>query len=175
MSLSLSDKQSIVEDLSLRVKASLSIAIAHYRDLTVSDLTSLRKMGREREVHVQIVRNTLAKRACTDTEFACMQPVLVGPTILLLAKDSPGAAARLMKDFAKDHEQLIPQGVVLGGELLGPESVEMVASLPTYDEAISMLMSVMQAPIAKMVRTIAEPTAKMVRTVAAIRDSKQAA
>ena len=175
MALTLNDKQSIVAELNTLMADSLSVAVAHYSELDVADMTELRKLGRERNVHIQVVRNTLAKRAISDTDFACLEPILVGPTVMLSSKDAPGAAARLVKDFAKDHEQLKIQGIALNGELLGPEQLESVASLPTYDEAISMLMSVMQAPITKFVRTLREPVAKMVRTVSAVADSKQAA
>lgn len=175
MPLTLSDKQTIVADLSAVMQSSMSVAIAHYRELTVEDITELRKLGRERGVRIQVARNTLLRRAVAGTDFECLTPVLVGPTMLLSTTDEPAAAARLVKDFAKDHEQLKIQGVCLSGELYGPEQLDSVASLPTYDEAISMLMSVMQAPITKFVRTFREPVAKMVRTVSAVGDSKQAA
>ena len=175
MALTLNDKQSIVAELNALMTDTITVAVAHYSELDVADMTELRKLGRERNVHIQVVRNTLAKRALSGTDFACLEPVLVGPTVLLSSKDAPGAAARLVKDFAKDHEKLKIQGIALNGELHGPEQLESVASLPTYDEAISTLMSVLQAPITKFVRTVREPVAQTVRAVSAVAESKQAA
>jgi large subunit ribosomal protein L10 len=175
VALTLNNKQGIVAELNALMADSLTVAVAHYNELDVADMTELRKLGRERNVHIQVVRNTLAKRAISGTDFACLEPVLVGPTVMLSSKEAPGAAARLVKDFAKDHEKLVIQGIALNGELLGPENLDSVASLPTYDEAISMLMSVMKAPITKFVRTVREPVAKMVRTVSAVADDKKVA
>jgi large subunit ribosomal protein L10 len=89
--------------------------------------------------------------------------------------DDPGSAARLVKDYAKDHDNLIAKLVVMGGELYDASELERLSSLPTYDQAIALLMGVMKAPIEKFVRTLAEPHTKLVRTVAAVRDAKQAA
>ncbi len=84
-------------------------------------------------------------------------------------------AARLVKDFAKGHEKLVATLVSLGGQVLPGKELEKVASLPTREQALSMLLGVLKAPIQKLVRTLAEPPAKLARTVAAIRDRKSAA
>jgi large subunit ribosomal protein L10 len=89
--------------------------------------------------------------------------------------EDPGAAARLVKGYAKDHDNLIAKLVAVGGELYDVSELTRLASLPTYDQAIAMLMSVMKAPIEKFVRTLAEPHTKLVRTMAAVKDAKQAA
>jgi len=124
---------------------------------------------------MRVVRNTLARRALEGTQFACMQQELVGPLVLAFSKDEPGAAARLLRDFAKTNEKLKVKALAIDSKLLPAKDLDKLANLPTRDEAIAQLMSVMLAPITKLVRTMAEPHAKLVRTVAAIRDAKQSA
>jgi large subunit ribosomal protein L10 len=92
--------------------------------------------------------------------------------VLAFSQEDPGAAARLFKNFSKDNKALEVRHLALSGQLLGADQLDRVAKLPTYDQAIAMLMSVMKAPITKLVRTMAEPTAKMVRTFAALKDVK---
>jgi large subunit ribosomal protein L10 len=100
---------------------------------------------------------------------------LTGPLILAFSKEEPGAAARVVKDFAKAHDKLIPKLVAFGGQMLAAGELERLASMPTRDQAISMLMAVMKAPVEKLARTINEVPGKLVRTVAAVRDQKQSA
>ena len=100
---------------------------------------------------------------------------LAGPLMLAFSQEDPGAAARLIGDFSKDKEQLVVKLVSVGGQLYEPTELKRLASLPTKEQAISMLMGVMKAPVEKFVRTLAEPHAKLVRTIAAISDQKQAA
>jgi large subunit ribosomal protein L10 len=109
------------------------------------------------------------------TEFQSLAPALTGPLILGFSLEDPGAVGRVIKDFAKANEKLKVKAVSIGGQLYGPKDIERLASLPTREQALSMLMGVMQAPISKFVRTLAEPTAKFVRTVKAVGDQKQAA
>ena len=87
----------------------------------------------------------------------------------------PGAAARLVKDYAKDHNKLIARLVAISGRVYDASELGRLSTLPTYDQAIAILMGVMKAPIEKFVRTLAEPHAKLARTIAAVRDKKQAA
>jgi large subunit ribosomal protein L10 len=122
-----------------------------------------------------VVKNTLARKALAGTTFEVIGPKLKGPLVLAFSKDDPGAAARVVKDFAKANEKFVPTLVSLGGQLLSPKDIDRVASLPTKEQAIAQLMGLLRAPIQKLVRTLAEPQAKLVRTVAAVRDQKQAA
>jgi len=171
--LNLEEKKAIVADLNAVAASSLSAVAAEYRGLTVSEMTELRAEARKSGVYLRVVKNTLARRAVEGTDYACLQDSLVGPLILAFSKDEPAAAARVIKDFRKTHDKLVVKAVALGSTLM--DDVDKLASMPTRDEAISMLMSVMQAPIAKFVRTLAEPNNKLVRTIAAVRDSKEAA
>jgi large subunit ribosomal protein L10 len=175
MVLKLEDKKTIVDEVAGVAKQALSLIAAEYSGLTVSQLTSLRKSARESGVYMRVVRNTLARRALEGTQFACMQQELVGPLVLAFSQEDPGAAARLIKEFAKINEKLKVKALAIESQLLPASGLEMLASLPTRDEAIAQLMSVMLAPVTKLVRTMSEPQAKLVRTIAAIRDQKQSA
>lgn len=175
MVLKLEDKKAIVSEVAEVAKQALSLVAAEYSGLTVGQLTGLRKSARESGVYMRVVRNTLARKAVEGTSFACVQQELVGPLVLAFSQEDPGAAARLMKDFAKDNDKLKVKIVSIDGQLLPPEGLNKLASLPTRLEAIAQLMSVMNAPITKFVRTLAEPHAKLVRTVAAIAEAKKTA
>ena len=174
MVLRLEDKKAIVAEVAEVAGRSLSAVAAEYRGLTVSELTELRSNARKVGVYMRVVRNTLARRALEGTEFSCMQEILVGPLVLAFSQEDPGAAARLIRDFAKEHEKLVVRALSIGGKLLSPKDIGVLANLPTREQALATLMSVMIAPITQFVRTLAEPHAKFVRTVAAVRDKKQA-
>lgn len=175
MPLTLDGKKAVVEEVHGVAKTAHSAIAAEYIGLTVAQMTELRVQARNSGVYVRVVRNTLARRALENTEFACMGEELVGPLVLAFSKEEPGAAARVIKDFSKSNDKLVVKLVSVDGKLLGPKELDTLASLPTRDEAIALLMSVMKAPIAKFVRTLAEPHAMLVRTLGAIRDQKQAA
>jgi large subunit ribosomal protein L10 len=175
VALNLEGKKAVVEEVSKYAAKAHSAIAAEYRGMTVGELTELRKIARETGVYLRVVKNTLARRAIAGTEFECMQSGLVGPLLIAFSMDDPGAAARLIGEFAKSHDKLIPKVVALGGQLYDSSEMGRLASLPTRDQAIGLLMGVMKAPIEKFVRTLAEPHAKLVRTVAAIKDQKEAA
>jgi large subunit ribosomal protein L10 len=171
----LEDKQQIVSEVSEAAKSALSAVIADYRGVTVTDLTSLRKKARESGVYLRVVRNTLLKRAVAGTEYECLSPALKGPTILAFSQSDPGAAARVLKEFAKGNDKFDIKALAIGGKLLPAEQIDVLATLPTYDQAIATLMSVILAPVTKLARTINEVPAKVTRCVAAVRDQKQEA
>lgn len=174
MVLKLEDKKAIVTDVAAMAASATSAVAAHYRGLTVAEMTELRVKARQAEVYMRVVRNTLARRAVQETPFACLQEVLVGPMLLLFSQQDPGAAARLVRDFVRDHEKLEVKVLALGGRLLDAKELKTIADLPTREQALSMLAGVMLAPVTKLVRTLAEPYAMLTRTVAAVRDKKQA-
>ncbi len=175
MALKLEDKKAIVASMNDVISHSVSAIAADYRGSTVSQMTDLRTKARTAGVSVYVLRNTLARRAVTETAYDCLKDALVGPIVLLFSKDEPGAAAKLLRDFVKTNANIEVRGIAMSGQLLGPEKLEAVASLPSKDEAISMLMSVMNAPVTKLARTLVEPYAMATRAMAAIRDQKQAA
>lgn len=175
MALSLEEKKAVVSEVAEIAAAAHSAVAAEYSGLTVEQMTALRARARDGGVYLRVVKNTLAKRAVKGTDFECMQDGLTGPLLLAFSREEPGAAARLVKDFAKEHNSLVPKLVSFGGKMLAAGDLDRLASMPTRDQAISLLMAVMKAPVEKFVRTLNEVPGKLTRTVAAIRDQKQSA
>ncbi len=173
MAIRLEDKQQIVSEVNQAASSALSAVLADYRGVAVEDMTALRKNARANKVYLRVVRNTLLKRAVADTEFECIQEVLVGPTILAFSQEDPGAAARVLKDFAKENDDFEIKALSVGGQLMDASQIDVLAKLPTLDQARSMLMSVMLAPVTKLARTMNEVPSKLTRAVAAVRDQKQ--
>ena len=175
MPLNLEDKKALVAEVSAVAAKAQSVVAAEYRGLTVAQMTDLRAKARAQGVYMRVVKNTLARKAVAGTAFETIGPMLKGPLVLAFSKDDPGAAARVVKDFAKGNDKLIATHMSLGGAVLPGKDLDKVASLPTREQAFSMLLGVMKAPIQKLVRTLAEPPPKLVRTLAAVRDQKAAA
>ncbi len=175
MTLRLDDKKAIVAEVAAVAASALSAVAADYSGLTVTKMNELRAVARNSGVYLRVVRNTLARRAVQGTSFECMNSVLVGPMVLAFSKEDPGAAARLLRDFSKQNEKLTVKIVSIGGQVYDASKLDAVAKLPTRDEAISLLMGVMKAPISKFVATLAAPAAKVVRTIDAVRAQKEEA
>ena len=175
MALNLEDKKALVAEVAAVAAKAQSVVAAEYRGLTVGQMTELRAKARAKGVYMRVVKNTLARKALAGTSFESVGPKLKGPLVLAFSTDDPGAAARVVKDFAKANEKLVATLVSLGGEVLPGKDLERVASLPTREQALAMLMGVMKAPIQKLASTLAAAPSKLVRTLAAVRDQKQAA
>ena len=175
MALNLEDKKALVAEVAAVAQKAQSVVAAEYRGLTVGQMTELRAKARKQGVYMRVVKNTLARKALAGTSFETVGPKLKGPLVLAFSKDDPGAAARVVKDFAKAHEKLVATLVSLGGQVLPGGDLEKVASLPTREQALSMLLGVLKAPIQRLAGTLAAPASKLARTVAAVRDQKQAA
>lgn len=174
MPLNLQQKQAVVTEVADIASTAHSVIAAEYQGLTVAEMTELRASARESNVFLKVVKNTLAKRAFDGTDYDCMGDSLSGQLVFAFSLEEPGSAARVIKDFAGKNNKLVVKLVAFGGELLDPAEIKRLASLPTRDQAISLLMAVMKAPVEKLTRTINEVPGKLVRTVAAVRDSKQA-
>ena len=175
MAIRLEDKKAIVADVNETASNALSLVIADARGVTVNAMDTLRKQAREIGVSLRVVRNTLAKRAIKDTEFECVSDALVGPSIFGFSMEDPGAAARLFKDFASEQESFEVKALSVGGKLLESNQIDVLAKLPTLEQALGQLASVMIAPVTKLVRTCNEVPTKVTRVVAAVRDQKQSA
>ena len=175
MALNLEDKKALVAEVAEVAAKASSVVAAEYRGLSVGQMTELRAKARKSGVYVRVVKNTLARKALAGTSFEAVGPKLKGPLVLAFSKDDPGAAARVVKDFAKANEKLVATLVSLGGQVLPAKDLETVASLPTREQALSMLLGTLKAPVQKFVSTLAAAPSKLVRTVAAVRDQKQGA
>ena len=160
MAINLDDKKAIVAEVQEAAEGALSAVVADSRGVTVDAITALRATARENGVWMKVVRNTLARRAVEGTEFECLAETFVGPSLIAFSSEHPGAAARIFSDFAKENEAFELKAAAYEGEAV---DFEVLAKLPTYDEAIARLMSAMKEASA----------GKLVRTIAAVRDQKE--
>ncbi|WP_150306302.1 50S ribosomal protein L10 [Pseudomonas saliphila] len=162
MAIKLEDKKAIVAEVNEAAQVALSAVVADARGVSVAAMTGLRKEARASGVYVRVVRNSLVRRAVAGTQYECLNDVFVGPTLIAFSNEHPGAAARMFKEFAKSQDKFQIKAAAFEGNFLAAEQIDILATLPTYDEAISRLMSVIQGA-----------TSKFVRTLAAVRDQKE--
>jgi large subunit ribosomal protein L10 len=175
VAIALEDKKAIVAEVNETATNALSLVIADARGVSVDGMTALRKEARENKVTLRVVRNTLAKRAFEGTEYECVTDALVGPSLFGFSMEDPGACARLFKEFAKSNDKFEVKVLAVSGQMLGADQLDVLAKLPTREEALAMLMSVMKAPVTKLARTMNEVPGKLVRTLAAVREQKEQA
>jgi len=167
MSLNVEAKQAVVAEVAEVAATALSAVAAEYRGLTVAEMTKLRVSARQAGVYVKVVKNTLARRAIEGTSFECMKGSLKGPLVLAFSREDPGAAARIVKGFAKEHDKLVTVALSIGGELYPASDIDRLASLPTLDEARTSLARVLNAPMTQLVRLLSEPASMLARTLKA--------
>jgi len=173
--LNLDDKKAIVAEVNETAAQALSLVVADARGVDVNDMNALRTKARAENVELRVIRNTLAKRAFAETDYACVEDVLVGPSLFGFSMEDPGAAARLFKDFAKANKEFEVKALSVSGQLLESSQIDMLAKLPTLHEALGMLAGVTLAPITKLVRTFNEVPTKVTRVVAAVKTQKEEA
>ena len=161
MALNLSQKQEVVAELADVAAKAPSLVAVEYAGTTVEQMTAMRKKARETGVFLKVVKNTLASRAVAGTEYECVQDALVGPLLYAFSIEEPGAAGRLIKEFAKGNDKLQPKIVAMGGQLYPASHVEVLASLPTREQALAMLA-----------RVLAEPAAMFARAIKAVADKQ---
>jgi len=174
MPLNLEDKKVLVGEVTEVAKTALSVVAAEYRGLTVSQMTELRSKARASGVYMRVVKNTLARKALVGTAFEPVGPKLKGPLVLAFSKDDPGAAARVVKAFAKDNEKLVATLVSVGGEVLSAKDLDKVASLPTRDQARAQLLGLLTSPAQQLAAVIAAPAQDLVRVFAAFAEKGKA-
>lgn len=177
MSLNLAEKQVVVAEVAKVAASAHAVVASEYRGLSVAQLTALRVMARKNGVYLRVVKNTLARRALQGTEFECLQESLVGPLILAFSQEDPGSAARVLKDFMREpgNDKLVVKALAIGSQVLPATELDRLANMPTKEQAISLLLACLRAPLDKLARTLNEVPGKLVRTLAAIRQQKEAA
>ena len=154
MALNLSQKQEVVAELAEVAAKAHSLVAAEYAGTTVAQMTAMRKKAREEGVFLKVVKNTLAARAVEGTDYEVVMDKLVGPLLYAFSTEEPGAAGRLIKEFAKGNDKLQPKVVAVGGELYPASHVDVLAALPTRDQALSMLARVLLEPVAMFARAV---------------------
>ncbi len=167
MALDRKAKEALVQEVNSVAGSAHSAVAAEYRGLTVAEMTDLRSEARNSGVYLKVVKNTLARRAVEGTDFQCMQECLHGPLLLAFSREDPGAAARVIKGFSKDHDKLVTVSVSIGGELYAAADLARLAALPTLDEARAMLLRAFNAPLTQLVRTLVEPPTMVARALQA--------
>lgn len=161
MALNLSQKKEVVAELAQVAASAHSLIAAEYAGTSVVQMTAMRKQARETGVFLKVVKNTLASRAVEGTEYECAKDSLVGPLLYAFSKEEPGAAGRLIKEFSKGNDKLKAKIVVVGGQVYPASHVDVLASLPTLEQALGMLA-----------RVLAEPAAMFARAVKAVADKQ---
>lgn len=152
MAIGLEEKKAIVAEVQEAANSALSAVVADSRGVEVGDMTVLRKEAREAGVWLRVVRNTLARRAVEGTAYECLTDTFKGPSIIAFSQEHPGAGARILSKFAKANDEFELKAAAFEGNVV---DVAMLASLPTYEEALAKLMSCMkEAAAGKLVRTI---------------------
>jgi large subunit ribosomal protein L10 len=174
MALNLNQKKEVVAELAEVAAKAHSLVAAEYAGLTVEQLTSMRKKARAEGVYLKVAKNTLVARAVEDTEYAVVKDALTGPLLYAFSVEDPGAAGRLVKEFAKANDKLKPRLVAIGGQQYPGTHVDVLASLPTRDQALSMLLSVLVQPATMLVRVLAEPATQVARATNAVGQQKAA-
>jgi large subunit ribosomal protein L10 len=167
-------KQTIVGEIAAQVAKSQGIVVAEYRGLTVGAMTELRRQARSSGVYLRVLKNTLARRAVKDTPFEKLTDKLVGPLIYGMSGD-PVATAKVLNDFARTNEHFVIKGGAIPNGVISPAEVKALATMPSREQLLAMLMATMLAPIQKFVATLNEVPARLTRTLAAVRDQKEKA
>ena len=143
MPLNLSQKKDLVKEMSTVLSDAEVVLTADYSGLTSNELNQLRKTTREAGVFIKLVKNNMLKMALKDSQFASMAENVSGPQIVAVGKEDAGKFAKSIKEFIDNHENLKPRAMNYQGQDLDISELKKLASLPTYEEAISKLMSVM--------------------------------
>jgi len=172
MPLNLKQKQDLVKEMTAVLNDAEVVLTADYSGLTANELNELRKSTREAGVFVKLVKNNMLKMALKESQFSSMSENIFGPQIVAVGKEDAGKFAKSIKEFIDKHENLTPKAINYQGQDLDISELQKLASLPTYEEAISKLLSVMQGPIKKLMGTMQAVPGKLVRTIDAVKASK---
>lgn len=147
MSKAIEKKQELVNQIAEEIKESSSIIIADYRGLNVAQVTELRDNMRNEGLTFKVYKNSLVRRAMKQAGIEGLDEVLTGPNAIAFSKEDVVAPARILNDFAKDNENLELKAGVIEGKVSSLEEVKAIASLPSRDGLLSMLLSVLTAPM----------------------------
>jgi len=170
--LSLEQKQEAVAEIAAQLAKAQALIVAEYRGLGAGAMTSLRAKARISGIYLRVLKNTPAQRAVRGTQFEKLSEQMTGPLLYGIAQD-PVAGAKVLADFARDHEHFVIRGGAMPNTLMSATDVKVLATMPGREELLAKLVGTMQAPIAKLVRTLNEVPGRFVRTLAAVRDARE--
>ncbi len=172
MGLSLKQKQDLVAEVGEQVAKAQTVVIAEYRNLTVANMTDLRRKARSAGVYLRVVKNTLARRAVEGTPFSGLADQMTGPLAYSISTD-PVSAAKVLSDYAKTNDKLVIRGGAMANLVMSAQDVGRLASMPSREQLLAQLMGTMNAPVAKFVQTLNEVPGKFVRTLAALHEQRE--
>ena len=167
----LDQKRAMVQEISELISRSISIVVVDSCGLPVSVSARLREAARAQNIHLQVVRNRLAKLAVKDTPFESLASSFVGPTLLAYSFEAPGSAARLLKSFIQTEEHIAVKMISLGEGNLLPEQLNFVAAMPTRKEALAMIARIARAPTQSLAVSIKDVHGRLVRTLQAFSET----
>lgn len=170
MGLDLERKQAVVAEVAARLGKAQAVIVAEYRGLGVGAVTGLRAKARASGLYLRVLKNTLAQRAVRGTPFEKLSEQMSGPLMYGIAQD-PVAGAKVLAEFAKDHESFVIRGGMMANNVMSAKEVRQLATLPSREELLAKLAGTMQAPVAKLLRTLHEVPSRFARALAAIRDA----
>ncbi|WP_079525106.1 50S ribosomal protein L10 [Halobacillus hunanensis] len=147
MSKIIEQKQQVVAEIADKFRNSKSAVLVDYRGLDVAEVTELRSQLREAGVDFKVYKNTMTRRAVQEAELTELDEVLVGPTALAFSEDDAVSPAKILNNFAKDHDNLELKGGVIEGQVATLDQIKELATIPNYEGLVSMFLSVLQAPI----------------------------
>lgn len=165
MSAVIAAKQQAVTDLVDVAKKSHSLVAVHYRGMNVTSMTSLRRAARHNNVYVKVIKNTLARRALSESQYAGVADKIVGPIVLAFSMEEPNAAAKLFKEYIKDYDVLKVQVIGVDKAVYPGSALSQIADIPSKDQAIAILLGSLQSPIRSLACTLQETYATLVRVV----------
>ena len=173
MALTLEEKKEIVADVNQLANDSSSLVIADARGLKVSEANELRSEGYKANVSFRVIKNTLVRLSLKGTSYEDIDDdYITGPTMLAFSYEEPGAAAKILKSFAKKNENLNIKGLSIYGKHFNGSEIHKLATLPTFIEAISKFAGLLKAPIGKIASLMNEVPSKFARTVTAVKEQK---
>jgi len=171
LGLSLEQKQAMVSEVATKLQGAQAVIVAEYRGLNVERVTQLRSKARKSGVYLRVLKNTLARRAIKGTPFEKLSEQMVGPLMYGISQD-PVAGAKVLSEFAKENEQFVIKAGAMPNAVMSVQEIKALAQLPSREQLLATLLGTLQAPMAKLVRTLNEVPGKFVRTLAAYRDKQ---
>jgi large subunit ribosomal protein L10 len=154
LSLNRTEKQAVVTHVAALANKAQTLVLAEYRGIDVEPMTRLRAQARSKGVHLQVLKNTLARRAVTGTSFEVLAGEMTGPLIYGFSEDAI-AAAKVINDFAKTNDKMVIRAGAYNGKLLDANSVKQLANIPSREELLAKLLGVMLAPLTGFVGSVA--------------------
>ena len=148
MSLNRSEKEAVITEVTGLAAKAQTLVMAEYRGITVADMTKLRSTARSQGVSLSVLKNTLARRAVTGSQFEVAADKMTGPLIYGFSVDAV-AAARVVADFAKTNDKLVIRGGAYGGKALDVNGVKQLANIPSKEVLLAQLCGLLMSPISR--------------------------